>query len=346
MTRGTLLPSAGLQKHFPITKGLFKRQVGAVRAVDGLDFEVRAGETLGPGRRVRLRQVHHRPADDPAPGADRRQSLRGPRRQPPGQGAAAAAPPRRADDLPGPVLVAEPAAHGRHDRRGAVADPEHQDRTASSAPCRICSSWSGSTRSTTTATRTSSPAASASASASPGRSRCGPKLIVADEPVSALDVSIQAQVVNLLDDLQDEFGLTYVFIAHDLSVVRHISDRVAVMYLGKIVEIADRDELFDQPAAPVHRGADVGRADAGPGPPRPRAAGAGAAHRRRAEPGQPAVGLPVPDPLLEGAGHLRDGGAAAGRAAGRPGFAPDGLPLPDRGGRGDRWSPPGRSVPA
>ena len=105
--------------------------------------------------------------------------------------------------------------------------------------------------------------------------------------MSALDVSVQAQVINLLEELQDEFGLSYIFIAHDLSVVRHISDRVAVMYLGKIVEIGTEDADLRAPDPPVHPGAAVRRAGAGPG--RARQREQIILDRRRALPGEPAV---------------------------------------------------------
>ena len=153
-----------------------------------------------------------------------------------------------------------------------------------------------------------------------------PKLIIADEPVSALDVSIQAQILNLLADLQHDFGLTYLFIAHDLEVVRHVSDQVTVMYLGRICEQGPKDPVYETPAPPLHRGAAVRRPGRRSG--RRRRPAADHPDRRHPLPDQPPVRLPLPPPLPQGPGPLPSAGPAARNQARRPPRAPDRLPLP------------------
>ncbi|WP_406100048.1 ABC transporter ATP-binding protein [Streptomyces sp. NBC_01013] len=250
-SREPLLRVEGLVKHFPIRKGLFGRQTAAVKAVDGIDFEVYPGETLGvvgesgcgkstmgrlitrliepTGGKVEFegRDITHlsmgkmRPMrrdvqmifQDPYSSLNPRHTI----------GTIVSAPFK----LQGVEPEGGLKSHVQELLSLVGLSPEHYNRYPHE--------FSGGQRQRIGIARALA---------------LRPKLVVADEPVSALDVSIQAQVVNLLDDLQDELGLTYVIIAHDLSVIRHVSDRIAVMYLGKIVELADRKSLYSAPMHP------------------------------------------------------------------------------------------------
>ncbi|WP_327656540.1 ABC transporter ATP-binding protein [Streptomyces sp. NBC_00483] len=246
-----LLRVDGLVKHFPIRKGLLKRQVAAVQAVDGLSFDVRAGETLGVvgesgcgkstmGRLI-TRLLEPTGGRVEFEGTDITHLSTGGMR------------PLRRDVQ---MIFQDPYSS---------LNPRHNIGTIVGAPFKLQGvKPEGGVRKTVQELLEKVGLNPEHYNRYPHefsggqRQRIGiaralalrPKLVVADEPVSALDVSIQAQVVNLLDDLQDELGLTYVIIAHDLSVIRHVSDRIAVMYLGKIVELADRDDLYSTPMHP------------------------------------------------------------------------------------------------
>ncbi len=247
-----LLEARDLVKHFPVTSGvLLSREQGRVHAVDGVSLRVERGETLGlvgetgcgksTTARLLTRLLEPTSGEILYDGTDithwSQRRLRPLRRdmQMIFQDPYSSLNPRR----PVGTIIGEPLRiHGigtKHDRKLRVREvmarvglnPEHYNR--------YVHEFSGGQRQRI------------------GIARAivtSPQLIVADEPVSALDVSIQAQVLNLLQDLRDELGLTLVFISHDLSVVRHLCDRVAVMYLGKIVELAGPDELYEHPRHP------------------------------------------------------------------------------------------------
>ncbi len=248
-----LIEVRDLVKHFPIRKGIvLQRQVGAVKAVDGVSFDINEGETLGIvgesgcGKSTTARLVTR--LLEPTSGAiiykghdiahAGRRALLPLRRemQMVFQDPYSSLNPRKTVG----TIIGEPYIIHRvqrdADRRKALVqelmeqvglNPEHYNR--------LPHEFSGGQRQRIGVARAIA---------------LKPKLIVADEPVSALDVSIQAQILNLLRDLQRQLGLTIVFIAHDLSVVRHMCDRIAVMYLGKIVEMAGADQLYDHPRHP------------------------------------------------------------------------------------------------
>ncbi len=249
---GALLEVSNLVKHFPVKSGLLiDREVARVRAVDDVSFALRPGETLGLvgesgcGKSTLCRTILQ--LLRPTSGSVRfegeelagrsRGDLRPLRRemqmifQDP---YASLNPRKRVGQIVGDPLRLHDVASGSELKRQVQELLEEVGLSAEHYN-RYPHEFSGGQRQRIGIARALA---------------LRPKLIIADEPVSALDVSIQAQIINLLEDLQDEFDLTYIFVAHDLGVIRHVSDRIAVMYLGKIVEMAPADELYARPIHP------------------------------------------------------------------------------------------------
>jgi len=246
-----LLRVDNLMMHFPIRRGVFQRQVGAVRAVDGVSFDIKRGETLGlvgesgcgkstTGRTI-LQLYKPTAGEVEFDGVNlvtlKGEQLRQMRRkiQMIFQDPYASLNPRMTvEQLVGEPLMVHSVAKGAeiHERVTHLLDLVKLNPAFAS---RYPHEFSGGQRQRIGVARALA---------------LQPSFVICDEPISALDVSIQAQVVNLLEELQQQFNLTYLFIAHDLSMVKHISDRIAVMYLGVIVELASRDELHARPLHP------------------------------------------------------------------------------------------------
>ncbi len=249
---GVLVKVRGLKMHFPITHGIvIQRQVGAIKAVDGITFDIYRGETLGLvgesgcGKSTTGRAMLqlYRPTAGEVYFEDKNltemkgETLRRMRRrmQMIFQDPYASLNPRMTvGDIIGEPMMVHNIVKGK-ERRDRVQDLLRVVGLNPYFVNRYPHEFSGGQRQRIGVARALA---------------LNPEFIVCDEPISALDVSIQAQIINLLEDLQGEFNLTYLFIAHDLSVVRHISDRIAVMYLGKIVELTDRAELYEHPLHP------------------------------------------------------------------------------------------------
>lgn len=249
-----LVQAQDLKVHFPVRKGILRRQVGAVQAVDGVSFRLSPGETLGlvgesgSGKsttgRALLRLVPitegtvHLDGEDLTAMDDAAVRARRRHMQMIFQDPYASLNPRHTVRwiVREPLDIHDIGAPGDRSRRVdellemVGLEVDHGDRYPHE--------FSGGQRQRVGIARALA---------------THPRFIVADEPIAALDVSIQAQIVNLLRDLKEELGLTYLFIAHDLAMVRHISDRVAVMYLGRIVEVGSRDDVFQRPLHPYTR---------------------------------------------------------------------------------------------
>jgi oligopeptide transport system ATP-binding protein len=252
MTREVILQAEGLVKHYPIKAGVLRRTVGHVKALDGVSFELYKGETLGIvgesgcGKSTLARMLMR--LEEPTAGklifdgvdvySQKGGAMRRLRRdiQIVFQDPYTSLNPRKTvGDIVGEPFEIHTDVLTKRDRRQRVQqlldlvglNPEHINRYPHQ--------FSGGQRQRIGIARGLA---------------LNPKVIICDEPVSALDVSVQAQVVNLLAELQAGLGLAYIFIAHDLSVVRHISDRVGVMYLGKIVEIGDEEQIYSRPTHP------------------------------------------------------------------------------------------------